>query len=130
MLEELAGRVEQVINMHRLSEKDMKKLIREKARIVSEDMGIAIEFDDYAADSFLEIAYTNLGVRSITNRIRKLVCEAVSTVYYDEDIDLSKAVVVIGSPDDAVVGYTENGLFCEFMTEEMLLSMPEELRLT
>lgn len=114
MIEELAGRIEQVINLHRLSEKDMKDLIREKARLVSNDVGVAVEFDDNAVDSFLDIAYTNLGVRSVTNRIKKLVCEAISTVYYDDDFDKSEAMVLIGSPDDAVIGVTVNGSFFEF----------------
>ena len=117
MIEELAGRIEQVINLHRLSEKDMKDLIREKARLVSNDVGVAVEFDDNAVDSFLDIAYTNLGVRSVTNRIKKLVCKAISTVYYDDDFDKSEAMVLIGSPDDAVIGVTVNGSFFEFMDQ-------------
>lgn len=115
MLEELAGRMEQVINLHRLSEEDMKYLIREKARLVSEETGVAIELDDGAVNSFLDIAYTNLGVRNVTNRIRGLVCEAVSTVYYNEDFDPSSCTVWIVSPDDAMIGVADNDMFCEIM---------------
>lgn len=53
-------------------------------------------------------------MRSVTNRIKKLVCEAISTVYYDDDFDKSEAMVLIGSPDDAVIGVTVNGSFFEF----------------
>ena len=95
----------------------MKDLIRKKARLVSNDVGVAVEFDDNAVDSFLDIAYTNLGVRSVTNRIKKLVCKAISTVYYDDDFDKSEAMVLIGSPDDAVIGVTVNGSFFEFMDQ-------------
>ena len=101
MIEELAGRIELVINLHRLSKNDMKKLIHEKVRLVSEDMGVAIELDDFAAEEFLDIAYTNLGVRSVINRIRKLVCEAVSKVYYDKDIEPDDITVYISSAEDA-----------------------------
>lgn len=113
MLEELAGRIEQVINLHRLSEKDMKYLIYEKAQLISEEKGITIEFEGDAVESFLDIAYTNLGIRNVTNCIKKLVCETVSSVYYEKDIDISNCTVLISSPDSAIIGTVENDMFCE-----------------
>ncbi|MCR5021806.1 AAA family ATPase [Ruminococcus sp.] len=114
MLEELAGRMEQVINLHRLSENDMRRLITEKVRLVAEETGITIELDEGAVTAFLDVAYTNLGIRSVTNRIKRLVCEKLSSVYFLEDFDRSKCIVWIMSPDLAMVGVEEKDGSYEF----------------
>lgn len=114
MLEELAGRMEQVINLHRLSEKDMCRLISEKARLVAEETGITIELDEDAVTSFLDVAYTNLGIRGVTNSIKRLVCEKLTNVYFADDFDRSKCIVWIISPDLAMVGVEEKNGSYEF----------------
>ena len=101
MLEELAGRMMQVINLHRLSEEDMRMLIEDKARLISKETGFSIELAPEAVDAFLAVSYTNLGIRSIVNRIRTLVCEAVSRVYFDSGFDRSSYYVKIFSLDKA-----------------------------
>lgn len=103
MQEELAGRLTQVINLHKLSEKDMKVLIKEKARLISEEQCVQIEVTAGAIDSLLEISYSNLGVRNVMNRLRSLVTNTLSEYYYDDNFDKSEHKIVIQSAEKTSV---------------------------
>lgn len=99
MREELAGRMVQVVNFHRLSDDAMLKLIWYKTEEISKDMSIAIEMTDTAAREFLDISFGSLGVRRPMNMIKELVQNAVSEVFFEGKFDAVRDKVVIDSLD-------------------------------
>lgn len=114
MLEELAGRIEQVINLRKIPEKEMETLIKKKADEISKSVGISIKLTDEAVASFLEISYTSLGVRKVMNIIKELARGALADVYFKEDFDADDAYVVINSTTEAYVKIIDSGNdFCE-----------------
>lgn len=103
MIEELAGRVEQVINLHKLSKKDMLHLLEEKARIIGEELGIAIRLTTGAKNDLLEISYGNLGIRRPMNCLRSLVRNTLAESYFDANFDKSRNCITILSCEKAVI---------------------------
>lgn len=114
MREELAGRMVQVVNFHRLSEAAMRDLIRYKANEISEDMGITIEMTETAVEDFLAISFGSLGVRRPMNMIRELVQNAVAEVFFEGSFDIKQDRIIIESTDAAQI---ERGVYrseCEY----------------
>ncbi len=103
MLEELAGRLTQIINLHKLSEKDMRVLLAEKTRIISKELDVHIELADEAFGSLLEISYSNLGIRRPMNCIRSLVINTLAEHFFDDDFDKRKCRIVINAADKATI---------------------------
>ena len=110
MLEELAGRLTQIINLHRLSEKDMRLLLEEKAKSISKELQIPIELKKTAYRSLLDISYTNLGIRRPMNCIRTLATNTLAKLYFDDEFDKSEHKIVIRSADKANIAklYNDN----------------------
>lgn len=103
MKEELAGRITRVINFGKISEEDMKCLIKSKACEVADSMGINVEISDNAVDDFLGAAYGTLGVRRPMNIMRELIQDALSEVFFDDNFDIRNITVEIKSTDKARV---------------------------
>ncbi|MDE5893105.1 MAG: hypothetical protein K2H45_09305, partial [Acetatifactor sp.] len=101
MREELAGRMVQVVNFHKLPEDTMLELIRYKVGIISSDMEIDIEMTEDSMKSFLDISFGSLGVRRPLNRIRELAQNTVAEVFFEGRFDSSRDRVVIDSQDSA-----------------------------
>lgn len=101
MREELAGRMVQVVNFHKLPEDTMLELIRYKAGEISEKMGIDIRLTEDSINDFLDISFGSLGVRRPLNRIRELAQNTVAEVFFEGKFDSSRDRVVIDSPDSA-----------------------------
>ena len=95
MLEELAGRITSVINFHKISERQMRNIIRDKAKQIGDEIGFAIRITDKGLKELMEIAYTNLGVRKPMNVIRELALGVVAhqTIFGDTDNDSSEIVI-------------------------------------
>ena len=93
MLEELAGRLTMVINFHKLSQEDMRSIISKKAAIIGTERGIKLELTERAEDELMDIAYTNLGVRTPMNVITSLVFEALAD--RGSSFDADREVIVI-----------------------------------
>lgn len=106
MLEEIAGRMQMVVNLHKLSKEDMTRLILSKIRKLERELHISVVFDDDTIDSLLEISYTNLGVRRVMNCLRTVAYRAVSDVFYDRTID-DNCCLVIESEDKAHIEFAD-----------------------
>lgn len=103
MLEELAGRVLRVVNFHRLSEKDMRRLLVQKTRLISGELNVEIELSDKAIDSFIDISYSHFGIRNQMNRIRSLAIDKLSEYYFDKGFDKQNYKIIIKSTDEAEI---------------------------
>lgn len=103
MLEELAGRVLRVVNFHRLSEKDMRRLLVQKTRMISGELNVEIELTDEAKDSLIEISYSHFGIRNQMNRIRSLAVDKLSEYYFDKGFDKQNYKIIIKSADEAEI---------------------------
>lgn len=103
LTEQLAGRISQVINFHRIPESEMRELIRTKAVEISYDRNIYLGITDSAVEDFLKISYTHLGVRAVINRINELVSEVISAEYFGKGFDESRDKVIIRSGDSAEI---------------------------
>ncbi len=101
MLQELAGRVEQVINLHKLSEEDMLYLLEEKAKSISKELGVQVELTSQAKKSLLEISYSSLGIRRPMNCIRSLAKETLTEAYFDDSFDKNCWKILIHSSEKA-----------------------------
>lgn len=101
MGEELAGRMVQVVNFHKLSEDAMLELIRYKVGEISNDMGIDIGMPEDTLRAFLDISFGSLGARRPLNRIRELVQNTVAEVFFEGRFDSDRDRVVIDSLDSA-----------------------------
>lgn len=106
MIDELAGRMTQLINFHRLSDDDMRALIKCKTKEISDEMGIRIELSVSAEDELLGISFGNLGVRRPMNIIKELSRTAVAEVFFDDGFDPCADKVVISSIDSAEVEHS------------------------
>ena len=103
MQEELAGRLSQVVNFHRISKDDMRKLLFHKAEEISRETGICTELTQAAAEDFLQISFGNLGIRRPMNQMRQLVQNAVAEVFFENGFDCQHDKVVIASVQSAYV---------------------------
>lgn len=101
LMEELAGRMVQVINFHSLSEKDMLKLIKYKVVEIAETLEIRIEITNRAANEFLSISYGDMGVRYPMNRIKELTQNKIAEVFFDKGFNHATDMVVIDSLNSA-----------------------------
>ena len=95
MLEELAGRISISVNFHKLSEDDMRRLIRSKAEQISRERGIRIKLTDKAVDALMTVANTNLGVRAPMNLMTELAFETLARHSIDGSFDRSRDMIVI-----------------------------------
>lgn len=105
MLEEIAGRMRFVINLHKPSAENMKKIIISKIYDLKDEIKIPIAFDESVLDSFLEICYTNLGVRFVINNLKTIAYKAISDIFFDHTIT-SNHYLIIDSADHAHLAYT------------------------
>jgi len=101
MLQELAGRVEQVINLHKLSEKDMLHLLDEKAKTISNELGVQVELTSKAKKSLLKICYSSLGIRRPMNCIRSLAKEILTEAYFNDNFNKESIRIIIHSSEKA-----------------------------
>lgn len=98
MTEELAGRMVQVVNFHKLSNTAMRKLIKCKVKEISKELNIEIELTKASMKDFLDISFGSLGVRRPMNMIRELVQNTVAEAFFEEKFDSRRDKVVISSP--------------------------------
>lgn len=106
MIDELAGRMTQIINFHRLSDDDMRALIQCKVKEISDEMGITIELSAGAEEELLGISFGNFGVRRPMNIIKELSRTAVAEVFFDDGFDPCADKVVISSINSAMVEHS------------------------
>lgn len=97
MLEEIAGRMQMVINLHKLTHEDMTKVIISRIADLEKEICISVVFDDSVIRSFLEISYTNLGVRKIINCLKLLAYKAISKAIYERDINDNCCLIIESS---------------------------------
>lgn len=115
LMEELAGRMVQVINFHRLSEKDMLTLIKCKVKEIAKAMDVNIEITKQAANEFLSISFGDLGVRCPMNKIRELTQNKISEVFFENGFNPATNKVVIDSLHSARIKriYTNRNAICK-----------------
>ncbi len=101
MQEELAGRIQQVINFKRMSDESMLQLLHCKIKQISEELGIHIELTAQAEQELLAISFGNLGLRHPLNKIRELVLNAISANFFDDDFDDDISSIKIESLENA-----------------------------
>ncbi|MBR0131788.1 MAG: AAA family ATPase [Lachnospiraceae bacterium] len=94
MRDELAGRVGRVINLHRLSECDMRKVIQAKSRQIASEIGIKIELSEKAMEETLEIAYGRAGIREVINRIGEIAMNSIMDSYFAGKSYRNKKLVI------------------------------------
>ena len=99
MLEEIAGRIGSVINFHKIGERQMKKLIERKVTEVGTELGFEVRMTKKAASEFMDIAYSNLGVRKPVSRIRELAMNAIAQRAVTDRLDEKNTVIVINGLD-------------------------------
>ncbi len=97
MQEELAGRLVQIVNFHKLSESDMLALLKHKAVEISKSLRVNLEITESAAEEFLSISFGSLGIRRPMNIMRQLSQNAVAEVFFDGGFDSEQDKVVIDS---------------------------------
>ena len=95
MLEELAGRISISVNFRKLSQDDMRRLIRSKTEQISRERGVRIELTLQAVDALMTVAYTNLGVRAPMNLMTELVFETLANHTLDGTFDRDRDIIVI-----------------------------------
>jgi ATP-dependent protease Clp ATPase subunit len=104
MVEELAGRIQQVINFKRMSDESMLQLIRCKSAEIGEEIGIHILLSDQAERELLSVAFGNLGVRTPINRIRELVINTLAVAFFDGNIKENEICIHIRNMKEAQIG--------------------------
>ncbi len=108
MIYELAGRMQRVINFHRLSRKDMLDLLFDKTEEISKSRGIGITLSPKAANRLLELAYGPMGLRTPLNIIKELSDNAVAEVFFSRGIDYEHEMVLITSESSAKIVRTKS----------------------
>lgn len=103
MQEELAGRIQQIVNFKRLSDEAMLELILKKTQKISEEMGISIYLSEIARTELLSIAFGNLGLRQPLNKIRELTLNTISASFFEGELDTKKHCLVIHGLDEAAI---------------------------
>ena len=103
MQEELAGRIQQVINFKRMSDESMLRLLRCKTEQIGEELGFRIELTEQAEQELLSISFGNLGLRHPLNKIRELALNTVSADFFNDDFQNEIAAVRIESLENAVL---------------------------
>ena len=103
MVEELAGRIQQVINFRRMSDESMLHLIRCKTDEIGEEMGIHIELSDQAERELLSIAFGNLGLRTPLNRIRELVINTIAAAFFIQKLEEKEIIIHIKNMKEAQI---------------------------
>ncbi len=105
MQEELAGRIQQVINFKRMSDESMLQLLRCKKIQIGEELGFNIEMTERAEHELLTISFGNLGLRHPINKIRELVLNTVSEKFFDDDFANEITAVRMESLENATIIY-------------------------
>lgn len=103
MLEELAGRMVQLVNFRRLTEESMRKLINCKVQEISGEMGFAIEISEQAMEELVAISFGSLGVRRPMNMIKELASGAVAEEFFEGGFNRSRDKVIIKTLDSAKI---------------------------
>lgn len=101
LTEQLAGRISRVVNFRQIKSEEMRKLIKCKVTEISRKEKIKISITEKAVDEFMNIAYTNMGIRAIINRINELVYDAITESYFSVPVDKESSVIIISSVNEA-----------------------------
>ncbi len=101
MREELAGRITQVVNFHKLSKENMLIIIRNKVMEISEQIGAVISLTEEAEMELVDSAYGPLGIRTPMNIIRELVQQTIAEYFFDEGGSIFNMEIVIESKNSA-----------------------------
>ena len=120
--EELAGRIQQVVNFRRMSDESMLALIQSKTREISGELGFEIRLTERAEQELLSVAFGNLGVRKPLNKIREIALNTVSARFFDDGTASQKICVIIedmthgfltGQEAGGVIHYEKINDICE-----------------
>ena len=103
MQEELAGRIQQIVNFSRMSDENMLTLIRSKCREIEHELSMKIMLTEQAEQELLSVAFGNLGVRTPLNKIREIVLNTVSAHFFDEGLSAKSFCVTIEGLDQAML---------------------------
>ena len=95
MQKELAGRITKVINFHRISEDEIRQIIKINADKLANINNVSIEIKPEAVKELIKISYTDLGIRKPINKISELVDNAIVDFIYDNDSEKYKYKVII-----------------------------------
>ena len=110
MMEELAGRIQQVINFRRMSDKSMLQLIRCKTAEIGAEMGVHIDLCKEAEQELLSISFGNLGLRLPLNKIRELVINTIAAAFFDSKITENEVCIQIISLNNAKIRNKKRGI--------------------
>lgn len=103
MIEELAGRISQVINFHKLPRENMQRVIRCKVEEISEKRNVKIEITEDAVENLIDISYSDMGVRYPINKIKELINNTISKAFFSNDFDYKTDSIIIKSLESANV---------------------------
>ena len=99
MIEELAGRLRMVVNFKKPSEDSMRHIIRSKCDQIAAEQRCMVSITEEAVEEFLLTAYTNLGIRSIINKLSDMVIRKLADSLESGDIDRNRDILVIEGAD-------------------------------
>lgn len=99
MIEELAGRLRMVVNFKKPSEDSMRHIIRSKCDQIAAEQRCMVSITEGAVEEFLLTAYTNLGIRSIINKLSDMVIRKLADSLEYGDIDRNRDILVIEGAD-------------------------------
>lgn len=127
MIEELAGRMTQIINFRKISEADMLKLIKCKVKEISKELKIDIDITDKALKELLTISFGDRGIRAPINQIKELTFEKIASVVFEKVGNLIRTIRIEKNMtqkqladkmniSDKTVSKWENGLGCPDVT--------------
>lgn len=119
MSDEMAGRLTQVINFHRMSDEDMLDLIKHKVKQLSASFGFAVSITDKATEELLAVSFGELGVRRPVNIIKELVHNTVAEAFFDGGFDAETDTVLISSSDTAKIVHKSGKAHREKPTEHL-----------
>lgn len=97
MQEELAGRLSQVVNFHKLPEDVLLEVIRNKAKSIGQELEINIHLTKNAEKELAAEASGSMGIRRPMNIIRELAQRAVVEAFFDSETGENEYNVVISS---------------------------------
>ncbi len=95
MLQEIAGRITLAVNFHKIKEKDMRCLIKDKAEQLGKEKGITVRLTPKALKELVDKAYTPLGVRAPMNRINELIITSLAEKLRSGSFDRDNEMLII-----------------------------------
>ena len=123
MQDELAGRIQQIINFRRMSDESMLQLLRSKTTEIGAELGCLIELSDQAEQDLLSISFGSLGVRKPLNVIRELTLKAISEYFFTEEFTFEDAVVRIDNLENASITNAIDTWEDNDLDEDLLLEL-------